>query len=228
MKLRFMLPLSLVLLLLMAACAPAPELRNDAFLSDVSLLSGDPCEAPCWNGITPGETDWREAIITIEDDPELTNPEEVQAQESDARLVRFNHQDGPECCRLYSEEGETVSDILLLLAPEMRFGAVVERYGEPTYVLIGDEGADVTPDQAVLSMVYPDIPMIVYVFAAGTENGEVTVDSEVIGSIYMTESNMEIVTTQRNLYNWEGFMPVSDILDGNFDVIAEPTAPVEE
>lgn len=224
MKLRALLPYALLLLLALAACAPPPELRNDALLADTSLLTGGTCEAPCWRGITPGETTWREAQIIVEDDPQLTNDEEITSEESAARLLRFNAEDGPECCRIYTIDGETVSDILLLLAPEMRFEQVIEQYGEPSYVLIGDEGADITPDQAVLSMLYPDVPMIVYVFAEGTENGQVTANSEIIGSVYMTDENMDLVISSRNLYGYTGYQSVADIVGGEFVVTPAPTS----
>ena len=56
MKPRFLLPILGVCILLIAACAPPPVLRSDDYLSDTSIVTGETCEAPCWRGITPGET----------------------------------------------------------------------------------------------------------------------------------------------------------------------------
>lgn len=62
--LLFVAPIFIVL----AACAPTINLLDENNLKDTSLLSGEPCEAPCWNGIVPGETSFRDAKIIVEDD----------------------------------------------------------------------------------------------------------------------------------------------------------------
>lgn len=222
MKLHLLL--FLLLPFLVAACAPPPVLRDDALLNDTSLISGDPCEAPCWNNITPGETSWRDALIIVEDDPRLVNVEVVEDPESDAQLINFNAPEGPQCCRVFSDDGETISAVLLLLAPEMRLGQVIDKFGEPQYIT----GGDVTSDQTLLSLVYPDVPLVVYVFAAGTAEGTLTANSEIIGAIYLTAADMDELLAATNLYLWDGYGPVSEYLDGNFDRPAEEPAEATE
>lgn len=216
MKLRFLL-LSLIILVVTAACAPPPVLRDDGFLKDNSLLTGEPCEAPCWRGITPGETNWSDAVTIVEDDPQLANIETVRDDQSEARLINFTDTDGPQCCRVISEDGESVSAILTLLAPQMTLGEVIEKYGEPDYFT----GGDVTPDQTLLSVVFEDVPLVIYVFGAGTENGTISADSEVIGSIYVTSDGMQELVQSTSLYNWEGYGPLAGMLDENFDLAPE-------
>jgi len=204
-----------ILILIVAACAPPPNLRDDAFLNDVSLLSDEPCEAPCWRNITPGETSWRDALIIIEDDSGLTNIQTENAPESDARLMNFNAGDGAQCCRIFSEDGETISAILTLLAPQMTLGDIIDKYGEPSY-LTGD---DVTPDQALVSIVYPDANIVLYVFGAGITEGELTPASEIIGAIYLSAEEMEELLFTTSLYDWEGFGAISGMIDGEFDLL---------
>jgi hypothetical protein len=215
---RYMLPLLLVVLFL-AACSPPPELRDDNFLSDTSLVTGEPCEAPCWQGITPGETSWNDAFTILEDDPRFTDLDNVTG-EGDEQLVNFSAPDGRQCCRIYSEDGTTVDSILTLLAPQMTLGQVVERYGEPAFV----QGEDVTADQTFISLLYPEIPLIVYVFGAGIESGELSAENEVIGAIYLTDDDMSALLRENDLFIWEGYGALSELFGGEFDRTAVPPA----
>jgi hypothetical protein len=69
MKLNPTLIMLVFFVLIVAACGPEQQLLNDSYLHDMSLKTGEPCEAPCWNNITPGETNWNDALAVIEDDP---------------------------------------------------------------------------------------------------------------------------------------------------------------
>jgi len=212
---RRILPLALLLLVGLASCAPPPELRNEAYLNDTSLITGEPCEAPCWNDIIPGETGWRDARIMVEDDRQLTNVTLSDVEEGGQLLV-FNAGDGPQCCQLYTRDGQVVNTILTLLAPEMQIDDVIEVHGEPEYLT----AADVTPDQALILMIFPDVPMGLYVFAPGLAEGEIAPENEVIGAIYFEPEELDVILNA-NLYRWEGYGKLSDIIDGNFDVTAE-------
>ncbi|MCU0511839.1 MAG: hypothetical protein MUE40_04630 [Anaerolineae bacterium] len=214
--------LALLLMLVVAACSPPPNLRDPNLLQDTSLLTDDPCAAPCWRNIIPGETSWRDMMIAIEDDPAFTTVEEVKDDSSEARLVNFTTSSGSPCCRVYSTlDGRTVGQILTLLAPgQMTLGDIFDKYGEPQYAT----GADVTSDQALVSLIYPDVPVIVYVFAAGVAEGALTAASEVIGVIYLQPADIDDIVNNTSLYAWEGYVPLAGWLDGNFDYIAEAAA----
>lgn len=206
----------------LSACAPAPTLRNDQYLKDDSLLSGEPCAAPCWRGITPGQTSWAAALTILEDDSSISNIERIQPDPNlPARLVDFNDaKGGTRCCRMFSNNGETVSSVLTLLAPTMTIGQIIDKFGEPDYYV----GEGVTDDQALISMLYADIPLIVYGFAPGVSSGQLSPSSEVIGAIYLTAEDMLTIITQNNLYAWRGYGPLSSLLDGAFDITPVPTS----
>lgn len=217
MSYRHLLPLLLVVLLL-AACSPPPELRDDNFLSDTSLVTGEPCEAPCWQNITPGETSWNEALTILEDDPRFANLETVTGDE-DELLVNFSPPgDGRQCCRMYSQDGQTVDFILTLLAPEMTVGQVIERYGEPVFY----QGEDITADQTFISLLYPDTQLVVYVFGAGIETGNLTADNEVIGASYLTDDDVIDLLRANDLYEWNGYGALNTLFNGEFDRTAVP------
>lgn len=204
MKVRFFLPVACALVLLVAACVPPLNLRNDKFLQDDSLLTNDPCEAPCWRGITPGVTKWSDALTILEDEPDINDPQ-VQTGE-DGKLVGAQWQpvDGDACCQMISEQGEIVDLIVVWQKPDKTLGDLIAARGEPAYV-IGTPGDET---QAIVSLFYPDDALIVIVFVAGA-NGELSETSEVIGAYYLTLERMQLILDTSSLFAWNGYQPFS-------------------
>jgi len=73
---RFLFALLLFAAAALSACAGEVNLLDETKLQDTSLLSGEPCEAPCWNGITPGETSYTDAWLLLESDERFYGSEE--------------------------------------------------------------------------------------------------------------------------------------------------------
>lgn len=204
-----------VVALLLVACAPPTNLRDETLLNDTSLVTGNPCEAPCFYGITPGETTWQEALTIIEDTSSFSNLQ-VQASENDASIQAAWQagSESPVCCQMATEDGQTVSLILLRTAPVMTLGEVIRAHGEPQYLV----GSPFTEDQAIMNLVFAETPMIVYAFVAGTEAGEMTADSEIIGALYLTADEMELLLESTELYAWDGYKAYAAYDTGAFDV----------
>ncbi|GAB4518759.1 MAG: hypothetical protein OHK0046_26800 [Anaerolineae bacterium] len=211
-KLAF-LGLSSVFIILLTACASAPEIRSDRYLIDDSVITGDPCAAPCWRGITPGETAWEDAVISIQDDPELNNFEQRADEETEARGAAWGREGGDRCCQMFSQDGETVSFIILQTTPARTLGEAVEVHGEPDYLI----GEPFTDTQALFSLFYTDVPMILYVFVAG-ESGAISETSEIVGFAYATPEDMQLIVDTNNLHAWEGYQGYSAYIDGEFEV----------
>lgn len=202
----------------MAGCAPEVRLLDETKLKDLSLLSGEPCEAPCWNGIVPGEALYRDAKLSLEEDTRYKDVQEAERKEgSDARIFGFAPEDGQVCCQVFSRDGETVTSILLQFAPDMTLGPVMDRYGEPVYV--GGEAP--AADQAYMALVYPEAPLVIYAFVAGAENGRLSTGSEILGAMYMSQDEMNLLLACSRLYDWEGFVGFNETIDENFDFIGE-------
>lgn len=189
-----------VLALLLAGCA-APELRDTTLMQDDSLISQEPCGAPCWRGITPGETDWRDALTIVEDDADLRDLQIEQVEESDAVVAAFKggESDQP-CCQLLSRTGEQVDVIFLRIAPTTSLGDVIETWGEPTYAV----GSPFSDGQAIMNLIFPDVPMVVIAFVAG-ESASVSASSEIIGVWYMTREDMDLLVGTTPLHFWDGY-----------------------
>lgn len=203
------------LALLLVACAPTVNLLDENNLKDISLLSGEPCEAPCWNNITPGETSFRDAKIIVEDDARYANVEEVAPEEDTVeRLFGFSEGDANVCCQIYSRDGEVVESMLFLLSPEMNLGEVTDKYGDPTYLT----GEEVSEGQAIMFLVYPDASIVLYAFVEGKE-GSLSADSEIIGLLYMTEPEMQDIIDASRFYEWEGYQAFAAYIDENYDFV---------
>lgn len=223
-RFRLLLPGPLLLLVMLAAaCSAPPELRDQKLLNDDSLLTGEPCEAPCWRGITPGVTSWANALTILEDDRTIEDPSVQTAEDSAAVAASFKEPGGVDASgQIFSDDGQTVGLIFLRLAPDMTLDEVLAKYGEPTWV-IGTPFSD-EPPQAIVNLVYPDMQMIVYVFVPGTA-GALDGTNEVVGVLYMKPGDMDLLLQTSSLHAWEGLADFSVYgPDGPFEVTPEPTA----
>jgi hypothetical protein len=201
-------------LLALAACAPPPNLRDETLLNDRSLITGDPCAAPCFRGITPGETAWQDAVTIIEDDGDFRNLQSQTAENGTSLQAAWQEGDNQVCCQMASEDGEMVSLVFLRTAPGMTLEELIEVHGEPSYLV----GSEFTADQAIISLVYPDVPMVIYVFVAGAEEGELSDSSEIIGVLYFTPAEMDLLLQTTDLHAWEGYKSYQEYNAGEFEV----------
>jgi hypothetical protein len=264
---KFRLPMLgiIALVLLVAACAPPPALRDNNLLADSSLLNkpsatveagateavspeqtlvpgatevataeatavaGTPeltpnaaattestaaagtaatnasCASPCWHNITPGVTRWVDALAILQDDPNFTVENPQQDDKSKTIGVVWSPKGGTQCCQMVAEDGQTVNLIFLRTRPDHNIGEVIAVQGEPKYAV----GTPYSDDQAIVNLVYPEKPMLVFVFTAGEASGAISASSEVIGVLYTTPKDMDLFMKTNNLYNWKGYQPYS-------------------
>jgi hypothetical protein len=205
MKSRLLLPGVLLVIVFLAACSPAPLLRNPKFLKDSSVITKDEkCDTPCWRGITPGVTKWSDALVILQDQTDLDDPQ-TQAIPDSGNAVGASWQPtgGESCCQVISEDGNTVSSIFLQIAPDLTVKQLIDARGEPDYVL-GTPGTD---DQAIINLFYPKQNMIVFAFVAGAASGALSEKSEIIGVYYTTPDRMDLGVKLSSLYGWKGYQP---------------------
>ncbi len=215
MRIRLIVCILANILFLLSACGPTPQIRSDKYLKDTSVITGEPCGAPCWRDIIPGETPWSDAIIIIEDDVTLVDLE-TQTDENSERIgAAWGQLDGELCCQMFSDDGETVSFIILQTTPESNLEALFAEHGEPNYVI----GESLSDNQGIFSLFYTDIPMLVYAFIEG-EGGSVSATSEVVGFAYMTEDLMDLLvnTADPGLHEWEGYQTYAAYMDSELEI----------
>ncbi len=213
---RLLLLCLLMVALLLSACAGEVNLLDETKLRDTSLLTGEPCEAPCWLDITPGETSYRDAKLIIEGDSRFKIVEEPDPQEGNpARSFTFAEGENPGCCQLVSRDGETVSSFLLQTAPVMTFGPVFDRYGEPNYAI----GEQVNDEQGYVALIYSDRRLVVYAFVEAPTQGSLSVSSKIIGTLYLAEAEQKQLLDCTSLYDWAGFAPFSVYSGEDYDYV---------
>ena len=202
----------------LAACSADINLLDDTKLSDTSLISGEPCAAPCWNGIVAGETRYRDAKLIIESDDRFKISDEPSPEDGNtARSFTFAEGENPACCQVVSRDGETVSSFLLQTAPIMNFGAVYDVYGEPDYLA----AEQVNDEQGYMALVYSEAPLILYAFVANPPTGAISVTSQIIGTMYLGEADMGELLNCASLYHWDGFREFTSYVEREFDYVGE-------
>jgi hypothetical protein len=229
MKLRFLLPGMLALVLLVAACTP-PNLRNEKFLHDDALFTADEtCAAYCWHGITVGETNWADALTIIEDTPNFEKTQ-TQNEENDGPGIGivWKEKEGDECCQMVTTDGKIVTTIFLQLAPNHNLKELIDVRGEPQYA-IGIPGND---DQALVSLYYPNQGILAFAFVAGAAQGKLSDTSEIVAAYILAPDIMETALTQSNLYSWKGYDTFAayapDAENADFVITAVPTGAAGE
>jgi hypothetical protein len=195
-----LLVLGMLAVLFVSACSPPPPLRDANLLQDDSLITDRPCSAPCWNGITPGETEWNDALTILEDSTQLENVQTAADEESSAVAAEFQGVGGIACCQMVSSGGEIVDAVFLRLSPDLTVEELLDAKGEPAYAI-----ADIfTEDQAIVNLIYPELNTVIYAFVAGAE-AELTETSEIIGVLYVNSSDMQAIIDTSNLHAWDGY-----------------------
>lgn len=193
---------------------PIPPLRDDSLLHDTSLITPDPaCLPPCWHGITPGRTSWQDALTLLENDPLFENVTVQKDTHSAALVAGFQPTGGIPCCQIFTQAGKTVSVIFMRVAPEMTIGQLIRVQGKPAYVI----GSPFSADQAIINLIYPKKALVVYVFVAGTRSA-LSDSSEIIGVLYMTHADMELLLRTSYLHAWGGYKSYQAYDTGGYEV----------
>ena len=190
------------LALLAAACMPEPSLVSDLFLDDNSLITGEPCGAPCWDGITPGETTWVDATNMVQADPNFEGFE-TNAEGGLQQAVWQKAGSGQYCCRLIADdtEGALISYIFLALSsPNIIVDNVLEVHGDPTYVTT----FPFTSTESVVQLIYPDVPMVVSALV-GDSNSSLLANSDIVAVLYMDQTQMDLILQTTELKAWAGY-----------------------
>ncbi len=197
--------LLLGVLLLGAGCLPQPTLRSELFLDDDSVVTGEPCGAPCWHNITPGETTWTEALDIIRADSTLGQLEVNTEEQGIVQAVWQKAGSNQFCCHLLADSQEdTVSYLFLALSPRTIVDSVIRVHGEPTYVTT----FQFTDAESVVQLVYPEVPMVVSVLV-GDAQSSLLANSTVVAVLYMAPEEMALILDTTELQAWAGYQPYS-------------------
>ncbi|MDE2635965.1 MAG: thioredoxin domain-containing protein [Chloroflexota bacterium] len=179
--------------------APERSLLNEGFLQDTSLMSETPCAPPCWQNITPGQTSLAEAEARV------AAIDSLEIAQSGGGAFAFRHVDGPLCCQISSQDGETVSTMLLQFAPSTNLGQVFAARGEPTYAF----GQPFNDAEAIVMLYYPEQNMLLSALAPGVD-GSLSEASPVVAAVYATSDVFAAAFGSAPLQAWGGYLSYRD------------------
>jgi protein-disulfide isomerase len=181
---------------------PAPSLLNERFLSDSSLITGEPCAPPCWRGIVPGQSTLAEALAIV------NAADDLQLMQQADQAFQFGHIDGPACCQIVADETQVVSAIILQFAPAMTIGESLAKHGEPLFF----RGQPYTDSEAILWFYYPDLFTMIQIIVPGQE-GELASGSPLVAAYYLTELDMSAALDTGALSPWKGYVAFREYTD---------------
>jgi hypothetical protein len=184
----------------LAGCSPPPPLRSDKLLDDSSLITGDPCEAPCFQGITVGKTTFIDGIDIIKRNATFKDLQNKEATTDQPALAQWNTTTGEFCCQMIAAPNGMVESITLRLAPKITVGQVVEKFGEPPYTF----PAEYTQEEAVIQLLYPDKGLVMLV-VPGDANSSLEAGDPLVAVIYLDPTRFTELIKQANLNGWMGY-----------------------
>ena len=174
---------------------PQPSLINERFLADTSLLTGEPCGPPCWQGIVPGQSTLAEAL-------DMVNAwDGIAVMQQAEQAFQFGNVNGPPCCQISADETQVVSAIILQFAPGMTVGQALEKHGEPLFF----RGQPFTDTEAILWFYYPEQFTMIQVIVPGVE-GNLDADSPLVAAYYLTELDMSDALEAGTFTPWKGYL----------------------
>ncbi|HLO18302.1 MAG TPA: hypothetical protein VK206_25950 [Anaerolineales bacterium] len=132
-------------------------------IGDGGVLSGVPCSAPCVFGIRVGETPFDQVLPTLEKNGIASSK---CFQEPSVSWYLFACGAGRLNVQVETQTN-IVSAVWLLPNDPISFGEMIEKYGEPNYVTLDQEGVDTIHPRFYwnslrMSVVLPEIPSNTY------------------------------------------------------------------
>lgn len=175
-----------------------PPLKSQKYVHDLSLLTGQPCAAPCYDRITPGKTTFVDAIARIKANKSFSNVQTTNNPDA----ASWPTEAGQECCQLSANDAGIVNAILVKIAPNITTGQVIATYGHPTYV----NAVDYTDQEVAMALIFPKIGLVVW-----TTPGDITSNlvktSPIVMALYLDPKDWPIVMDTATLQGWNGYLP---------------------
>jgi peptidylprolyl isomerase len=193
---------ALVLFLLVLAgntlAQGAPPLKSDKYLDDTSVVSGEPCGPPCWNNITPGKTNFTDAVTIVQGDKRFSN---VQAQ---GKQLSWATAGGEACCQINADDKGIVSVIQLRTTPKITVKQLLDKYGNPQYTT----SVDYSAQEVAIALIYPKNGLVAWI-TPGNGGSSVAAESPMILAVYLAPDQFDTLVKTTPLTGWAGFVPYS-------------------
>ena len=149
--------------LLLLTCVSCNSIfwKNDPLL----IVRDDACEAPCWQGITPGITTFDEAKILAQNvainisDNEVVLPDDVRVVDAGSHFLTINFEKQSVSVRIEFDEQNIVDSISFYFdwnhRPEL--GEIIQILGEPESIGLCHDLFEIR--RAIVHVSYPQVDM---------------------------------------------------------------------
>ncbi|HLO34121.1 MAG TPA: hypothetical protein VK249_33560 [Anaerolineales bacterium] len=206
--------LLVIILLVLTACSPIPTTKP----GEHSILADSNCTLPCWHGITPGSTTKQELLQVLSGLP-LVNQDSItvtrSVNEAFDEYVEFTMGEGP--VYLKQDQGaplkqdyvwsgtaalrnDRVLEIDLRGDLGLTFGGLVDRFGEPTYLIPSP-----TPGLHIWVEALDPSKGLDFGYRADDEDSEITPGTPITGILlFDPASYQELTAHQTFLYQAHG------------------------
>jgi hypothetical protein len=174
--------------------------RHGISIGDGGIISGVPCSAPCVFGIRAGETLFDQVLPTLEKNgiarSDCLTEQNVSWFLFDCGAGRLNVQ--------VDTQTKTVNAVWLLPNKSISLGEIIEKYGEPNYVTIDQEG---TPGTIHPRFYWNSIRMLVSLPETSGKTYNIQKTIKVEGIDFSNENLYRTSDKESNPYYkpWDGY-----------------------
>ncbi len=200
MRKAFVPVIALVVLgLVLSACGTPPPLVSDKYLDDSTLVSPpENCTAPCFHGITIGQTTYTDAVSKIKADSAFSD---VQSQDKPP-AAQWKAAGGDACCQLSANQDSGLVDaILVKLKPKVTVQQVIDKYGKPDYVTY----VDYSQQEVALGLVFSKIGLVTWV-TPGDANSTLKQSDPVVVVLYTDPKDFSKILDTATFQGWNGYL----------------------
>ena len=175
-----------------------PPLKSDKYVADTSVVSGDPCAAPCFDKITIGQTTVADAITILKADTRFAN---VQTRGSQ---VAWTTAAGDPAGQLSANGAGVVDVIQMRIAPIVTLKQIIDKYGNPDYTL----PQDYSPTEVAFGVIYEKLGLVM-VAALDGQADSVKAENPIVLLEYFVPAELSQNIANTPLNGWQGYQPYS-------------------
>ncbi len=187
----------------LAGCSAPPPLKSDKYLNDRSLVLGEPCAPPCFQGITVGQTTFVDAVSKAKENKLFSNVQSQEKTDQAPAQAAWATVGGESCCQITADPATGLVDaILVRVAPVMTLQEVIAKYGDPAYVSVLSN--DYSPTEVAMGLIYPKSGNIIWVMP-GDANSTVDENDPVVVVLYLKPESFTQLLDTATLQGWDGY-----------------------
>jgi hypothetical protein len=158
---------------------------------DTSLLTGEPCEPPCWQGLVPGVSTLGEVDHVLSTSPYVAPGSVYRDSYGDILSVLWRPRWQSPADNRFVVRGELLQDIQMYVEPDVTIGQVVDRWGPPDRFQAG-RSMHPEPVYVAVDLFYRELGMMVQLELSANDP-ELTREAEIARVHYFEPAPLDEV-----------------------------------